>query len=687
MLLALTLGNFSKNSMFRKFLPLLALVPVIASHIYFQQAWFGLPALLVYLLAVGISIGPRLAPNCPKPLQLGLGVMATLASMSLLGSLVYYSATVTTWSLLSVLAVIAMVASAAQRPSTQSGVTLKFKAADLIIFGLGLMALLGWWIVIANTHITEPVRSVWLVLSPTALVALAVATICAATLFIRNQAAALSLIFLGMLLFSATSIAALVYGLGYGFDPFLHRATVAYIAEHGTITPKPLYYIGQYALELIGVKLFALPLFWLDVLLAPTLAAFGITTALAARQTSLKTPSIVLVALLLLPLGAFVQTTPQALAFIFTAWTVLVPPRPLAVPVLFALAAVITHPLAGIGALVYVVLLAFDRLTDRYRTLGLVGLSLSSLGAAISIPLAFYLQALLAHLELKFSAAHLFQLWKLPIDSFLTTNYNAWGDLAYLFIGNAFLIVLGLAVIGLVLTLKTKHGWYIPGLTALAMFINFVIVSLGFDFNYLIAYERFDFALRLLTLTTIFLLPYVAIALSKLWERLKTTPTGLRLGFAVLLALVFVTNVYGAYPRHDNYARSAGFNVGPADLETVTTIDANAGDEPYIVLADQALAAAAVQQLGFKQYYHGNIFFYPIPTGGPLYQDFLTMVEDTPSRSAVEHAMDLAGVDLAYFAIHNYWWQAPQIIENSKNLADDWFSINNGAVTVFVFHR
>jgi hypothetical protein len=148
-----------------------------------------------------------------------------------------------------------------------------------------------------------------------------------------------------------------------------------------------------------------------------------------------------------------------------------------------------------------------------------------------------------------------------------------------------------------------------------------------------------------------------------------------------------VSNVYAAYPRHDNYVRSSGFNLGPSDIDTVKAIEDKAASDQYIVLSSQALAAAAVQELGFKQYYHDDIFFYPIPTGGPLYQHFLTMVEEQPSTATMQAAMDLAGVDLAFFAVHDYWWQAPQIIENTKAIADDWFAVGDGAITVFMFSR
>jgi hypothetical protein len=684
---AIVLANIRQNTMSRRLLPLLALVPVIISAYAISEAWFGALALLGYLVGCGRAFGPRLAPLSPRPLQLGLGIMSTIAGMSILGSVVYYSATVTTETLLAVLVVISVVACASWQPSSSVPSPARHAPVDLTLFAIGLLSVLGWWIAIFSTHITEPIRSVWLTLDPFVLVALGLAILSASAIFIRNRSSDLAIVLTALILFSATSVAAATYDLGYGFDPFLHRATVSHIAEHGTITPKPLYYIGQYALELTGVKLFSLPLFALDTLLAPVLAAFGIVVALANRKASIKAPGIMLASLIFLPLAAFVQTTPQALAFVFTAWTLFTSTRPRLAPAVFALAAVITHPLAGIGAVVYVVLLALDDIPDRYRPWRIASLVLTTLAAAIAIPLAFVAQAKIAHLSIQFSLANVFKLWQLPIETFLTTQYSAWGDTAYFFLGNAFVIVLVLAIIGIILTPKTTYGWYVPGLVALAMFVNFIIISLGFDFTFLISYERMDFALRLLTLTTLFLLPYVAVLLSLIWKKLHSSPVGLRLGFAVLLSLVFVTNVYAAYPRHDNYARSAGFNVGPSDFDAVSAIEKSAQGENYIVLSSQALAAAAVQDLGFKQYYHDDIFFYPIPTGGPLYQHFLTMVEDRPTDATMLEAMNLAGVDLAYFAVHDYWWQAPQIIENTKAIADDWFAVGDGDVTVFIFRR
>jgi hypothetical protein len=681
------LANLGKNFMFRKVLPVLALIPVIINAFAYQQTWFGILAIITYGVACGLALGTRLAANTSRSIQAGVGMLATIAILSILGSLTYYVTSLTTTNLCLVLVFTALIASATyQSNTTRPTPWQRPTGLDCLVFCLGILALISWWHVALTHPITEPVRSLWLQLSPLTLVSLGVASMCVVTLFLKSAPEWMRVSLLGASVWSGLLLAAWLYPNGYGFDPFLHRATVEYIAEYGTITPKPLYYIGQYALETLGVKIFSLPLFFLDTWLVPTLAAWSAVLILLLRQKTYDSSSMLLGASILLPFAAFVQTTPQALAFVFTLITLCLPVKSLWLPALFASAALITHPLAGIGAALYVAFLSIDTIITQKLPKLVTTAIVFSLGA-IAIPLAFFAQAKMANLPISFKPEQLLNLTNLPLTSFLSTAYNFWGDTAYIFIGNAFLIVLVLALAGFIIMPATRPGKYLPGLTALAIFINFVVLSLGFDFTFLISYERLDFAVRLITLCTLCLLPYVAETLAYLQPKMTPRPLGLVFGFISLCALLFTGNVYAAYPRHDNYSRSSGFNVGPNDINSVYAIDKYATHQAYIVLSDQALAAAAVQELGFKQYYHGDIFFYPIPTGGQLYQSFLDMVEKVPQRETVITAMDLTGVDLAFFAVHDYWWQAPQIIENTKAIADDWFSIGQNQVTIFVFQR
>jgi len=89
----------------------------------------------------------------------------------------------------------------------------------------------------------------------------------------------------------------------------------------------------------------------------------------------------------------------------------------------------------------------------------------------------------------------------------------------------------------------------------------------------------------------------------------------------------------------------------------------------------------------FAKYFENDLFYYPIPTGGPLYQIYLDMVNIGPTRERAAAAMDLAGVDTTYFVVNDYWWMAEKVIENAKREADEWIALDNGATTIFTYKR
>jgi hypothetical protein len=161
----------------------------------------------------------------------------------------------------------------------------------------------------------------------------------------------------------------------------------------------------------------------------------------------------------------------------------------------------------------------------------------------------------------------------------------------------------------------------------------------------------------------------------------------LKFSFVLITTIISTSMIYGAYPRHDNYARSAGFNVAQADFDAVYAIEQYAGDTSYIVLANQATSSAALEAYGFAHYYKTDIFYYPIPTGGAMYNYFLEMTDENPTAETMNQAMDYAGVELGFFAVSDYWWESGIIIERAKNEANDWFALGDGAITVFIFER
>jgi hypothetical protein len=165
----------------------------------------------------------------------------------------------------------------------------------------------------------------------------------------------------------------------------------------------------------------------------------------------------------------------------------------------------------------------------------------------------------------------------------------------------------------------------------------------------------------------------------------------------VLLAGIVLGAWYGAYPRDDAYLKGHGYNVSSADIEAVNDIEADAHGDAYIVLANQSVSAAAISTIGFR--YYGPQFFYPIPTGGDLYQDFLNM-DDAPSEPQAESAIQTvedeclaAGgcqsglIDHLYFVVDNYWWNAGSIDAQAKAIANKEIDVQNGAVEIFRFDR
>ena len=158
-------------------------------------------------------------------------------------------------------------------------------------------------------------------------------------------------------------------------------------------------------------------------------------------------------------------------------------------------------------------------------------------------------------------------------------------------------------------------------------------------------------------------------------------------------------NLYVAYPHTDAFEKNRGYSVSAADIEAVRWINKDGGDENYVVLANQSVSAAGLQEFGFLKYLsteaqkhlstetlkHRNtentkarqqidtnsiLFYYPIPTSSPLYKIYLRMVYDGPSLELVEQTRKLSGVEKVYFVINDYWLDARKRIEQAGQIAN-----------------
>lgn len=664
-----------------------------------QLPILGTIGLLSVLAVASMRLGNLFSHELAS-LRLLLGGIVSLSFLMIAGSTIYYLSVVTTftflWPVVALPFFAWLVTRKIEPPATSA--TQDASAFSSLFAALVVIALVAFFVTLTGNVTVEPSRSPWLVIAPAILWWTGLAGFSLFQLAKRGQ---IRLSVFGSIatLFSGLSIALFVFPLGYGFDPFLHQATLDHITLHGTITPKPYYYIGQYAIEMIGILFTGISSHALDIALLPVLASILLPTVAAASLwhiTRRHVPTaLAAVGTLLLPLSSFINTTPQGLANLwslcvfFLALPELVTGHrwlPRWVLVLVAIAAILIHPLAGLPAALFVALtlIATQESWPSWGrwTLG----TFASLGGAVMLPVAFSVSGPSSSFGFNIS-----NLSALIPNTFLSTRFDVLGDLATYLGTNQWLWLIGLAIVaGVILTSMTRRTWLILPLTAGLLLINAIILSVAGDFSFLIDYEQTNYVDRVVTLTIFAIAPLAIVGFSLGMERLLQMKKGLvTTGLMVIFLATVGANVYASYPRHDAYNESRGFTVGESDHKTVASIESHAGGDPYIVLANQAVAAAAIQDFGFAHYYGPNedVFYYPVPTGGPMYQIFLEMIEETATRDLATQAMDLAGVNRAYFVVNDYWWSADRAVERAKLSTEDWFLIDDGATTVFVYTR
>jgi hypothetical protein len=509
------------------------------------------------------------------------------------------------------------------------------------------------------------------------------------------------------------SIGLFIYKLGYGFDPFIHQATERLILTEGVVTPKTPYYIGQYALLVTLHKLIGVPLLWLDRLLVPVLASTILPllfSTILPRKKAFARFSLtwMSLSLLFLPFSSFVVTTPQGLAnilflcIIVAAFSLLShqdDAYPLFVLWFIGIAAVFTHPLTGVPAIIFLLLLTLDLTKDRLSFPKWLQKSFyieTILIGSISIPLLFLLNTLLSpnfttslRIPAFSSLGSLLAWWPLSSVPQPNTFKSLFFEFGYFIQNNVYWIFTSmiLAVIYWFATRK-KQGLIRPYLfTSCIFIINALILSIFLEFPELIQYESFDYARRLFDLALLTLLPLVALGI--VWVVQKARSTSLLFVFLLSIGLSWLVtgNLFASYPRDNTYEISRQYNTSLTDYRTVNRINSLAKND-FVVLADQTVSAAAIAEFGFKHYHSGPekqpIFYYPVPTSSPLYQIFLDM-NANPTKKTAELARQLVDVEEVFFVVNEYWNNANQITEIAKGNSDNWFEIDNGKATVFVY--
>ena len=512
-------------------------------------------------------------------------------------------------------------------------------------------------------------------------------------ILLKNKVSATTkLISLSAHYFLGFAIAAVVYKVGYGFDPFIHQATMELIDKKGLVTPKPFYYLGEYGLIVILHKLTGLSIYLLNKFFVPILAAiflpfaaYRLTTEKSSTTARWLTPLFILT----LTFAPFIVTTPQNLSYLFLILTIVfgLTKNSLLWPLILALATLAIHPLTGIPALSWWLVIVLNKYSDKlkpgaYRIWKYLLFSAS----ALVLPLALFFSGgsdlkkinwnfyfiidPLKNLFINLSGAGQ-ENWLLNLVYFFSYNYNLW-----------LILIIGVSLIFFYRHLRKANLKNLLFIN-LALAVSYLISS-QIIFTDLINYEQTNFASRLLVLISIFFLPFIILGLQNLINLILNTEKPTKIIWLIFGLSLITISLYISYPRFDKYFNSRGYSTSANDLTAVNLI-AQIATKPYLVLANQQASVAALKELGFDHYYKtplGLVYFYPIPTGGPLYQYYLDMVYKSPSRETMAEARELVGVEESYLIINKYWHQSGRIINEAKIQADKWQSVND---EVYIF--
>jgi hypothetical protein len=493
------------------------------------------------------------------------------------------------------------------------------------------------------------------------------------------------LLFTTLFLLLIFNIGTIIYKLGFGFDPFIHEASIKTIKNLGAIEPKNFYYTGQYVLILILNTFLRIPITFSSQFIVPILSAILIPFSFFSFNKNKKN-YLVLLTLLIIPFSIFTISAPQNLAYLFLILSILLQAsfkkENIFLATLLSFSAFFIHPIAGLPALAINFLYILKKYKNNlkkylYKTLNILTL----LGTIIVLPLSFLIINGGKFSKFNFSNFNFINKINLANTENVFLNLNYF----YNFNFNIFLLIL--IIFSFILWFKKyrkKYSYFIINFQiSLAIFLSYIL-SQFISFKFLIDYEQNYYKTRLLIISVIILLPFISLLVHDFYKRLKQKNEIIQKIFFSLISLIILFSIYNSYPRKDNYLNSHSFSISEKDVATINFIQKKSSND-YLVLANQQVSVAALKKFGFSRYLKNDIYFYPLPTSGPLYEYYLDMVYEKPEKKYMTKAMDLTGVNEAYFVINKYWWGYKKIVEEAKMEANEYYSLFDNEIYVFKY--
>jgi hypothetical protein len=719
----------------------LAIILVLMLNIFYWHTLFlGLIFGLAFLVLNSYSLGSFIFQKDHLAIKLSLGLLFLLSVISSLGAIIYYFYKLDRFIII-ILLIIITIANYfiihKLQPSTF--VEGSFSSSPLAKGARGMFTtirlnkFIAWatknWLMIIliiiyllliaysffllfTRQTTEAIRSPWEILPIKFFISYFLATLVLISVIIKNKKTWLSFMLATLHGLLSFSVALIVYKVGYGFDPFIHQATEKLIYATGAVTPKTLYYLGQYSLVIFLTYLLNIDLALVDKILAPILAAIFIPLTIyytfsRAFDWEKKNYLALIIGFLTLPFSSFIATTPQGLANLFSIIIILFGLLYLNKKISFypllilGFADFIIHPLAGVPIIIFLFFLWLysysGKETNPIIKFKKILITISAILACFILPIIFIIfSRLSSNLGISFNANLLAisQIISLFSPGQIQKKFHFVYDLIYSYKNylNLFLLFAAFAGIFIAKIKKQAAIFWSYILVFLITLINYITLKLFISFSGLIEYEQGDYSERILELSFYFLIPLFLYAFYWLIKKIREDNSHLQFIWLCLISTIIAFSLYLSYPRVDIYDPGHNFSTSASDIKAVQYINKDSGNQDYIGLANQSVSVAAIREFGFKKYFQINyqgqtkeIFYYPIPTGDPLYQFYLDMVYKKPTKETMLLAMNLAGVNQAYFVINRYWQDSAKIIEEAMSTADSWQSIDNGKLFVFKY--
>ncbi len=683
---------------------------IIANTILWQNPIVGLIFGTAYLWLNSKKLSDILFTHVHQGLKNILGLLIIMAYISLAYTLCYHVYKISIWLFFTLLILLPLIIEiASKRTRTKHYFLDNTKLSDLklntlrkslwLIISIGLDVLLC--VYLFKKASTGLIRSPWEILSYKFWILLISSNLSLAWSIVSRRANK-NIFWISLHFLLLSSIAIILYRLGYGYDSFIHLASLDIIDQTGTIAPRLWLYMGQYGLSLFLQQLWQISLAQTNQILLPLLFSILWPTSLYyglryGLGWSFRISYLSVLLSLFIGFGFAIMTTPQGLAFLLTAVVIFLLPeltknnlKPWLIFII-ALMTLSIHPLGGIALTYLSVILFLQNLHFKKRWLKNLIFYPTYLLSALSLPLFLAAYQIFNKVPAKSILNSLEQNeFNLP-KIYWRETFNFPFDFLHNIGQNQNLIYAILVITGLILIFKNHKQFLFRKniIFILLLASNYLLTKLLVNFNLQIAYQKDDYPNRLLFLLAlaclpIFLTNFYYLFKPSLKKQLQLLPN---LFIVILSSSLLSISIYFSYPIYDKAKDSHSANVTSTDLKTVQAIEDDASGQDYIVLANQMLGAAAIHEFGFAHYYNDN-FYYSMPLGtNNIYQEFLSMIENDPSRETANKAMDKAQVKLLYFVVHKYWHTANKSTAIASNTAYRYFSIDNGLTYVFVYNR